>query len=65
MNPGEFFAVATEVFFDLPGELLAQKPALYGVLRDFYCQDPARREQLSATRLGGKPPGDIGASGRA
>ena len=65
VNPGEFFAVATEVFFDLPGELLAQKPALYGVLRDFYRQDPARREQLSATRLGGKPPGDFGAGGRA
>jgi Mlc titration factor MtfA (ptsG expression regulator) len=48
VNPGEFFAVATEVFFDLPGELLAQKPALYGVLRDFYRQDPAHRERRSA-----------------
>jgi MtfA peptidase len=65
VNPGEFFAVATEVFFDLPGELLVQKPALYGVLRDFYRQDPARREQLSASRLGGEPPGDVGAGGRA
>jgi Mlc titration factor MtfA (ptsG expression regulator) len=65
VNPGEFFAVATEVFFDLPGELLAQKPALYGVLRDFYRQDPARREQLSATRLSGEPPTDVEAGGRA
>lgn len=65
VNPGEFFAVATEVFFDLPGELLAQKPALYGVLRDFYRQDPARREQLAVTRLGGEPPSDAGAGGRA
>jgi MtfA peptidase len=64
VNPGEFFAVATEVFFDLPGELLAQKPALYGVLRDFYRQDPAHREQLAATRLGGDPPADAGAGGR-
>jgi hypothetical protein len=43
VNPGEFFAVATEVFFDLPGEMQARKPALYSVLRDFYRQDPARR----------------------
>jgi Mlc titration factor MtfA (ptsG expression regulator) len=43
VNPGEFFAVATEVFFDLPGEMRAQKPALYDVLRDFYRQDPAQR----------------------
>jgi MtfA peptidase len=64
VNPGEFFAVATEVFFDLPGELLAQKPALYGVLRDFYRQDPARREQLSVIRPGGEPPSDVSAGGR-
>jgi Mlc titration factor MtfA (ptsG expression regulator) len=43
LNPGEFFAVATEVFFDLPGEMQARKPALYSVLRDFYRQDPAER----------------------
>ncbi len=43
VNPGEFFAVATEVFFDRPGELHAQKPALYDVLRAFYRQDPAAR----------------------
>lgn len=62
VNPGEFFAVATEVFFDLPGELLAQKPALYGVLRDFYRQDPARRER--SAQLGGEPPSDIRAARR-
>ena len=65
VNPGEFFAVATEVFFDLPGQLLAQKPALYDVLRDFYRQDPARREQRAVTGLGGEPPGDTGAGERA
>ena len=43
VNPGEFFAVATEVFFELPTEMQARKPALYAVLRDFYRQDPARR----------------------
>ena len=42
VNPGEFFAVVTEVFFDLPREMEAAKPDLYGVLRDFYRQDPAR-----------------------
>lgn len=48
VNPGEFFAVATEVFFDRPIELAARKPALYAVLRDFYRQDPAARTQRVA-----------------
>ena len=43
-NPAEFFAVATEVFFDLPAEMRARKPDLYQVLRDFYRQDPAQRQ---------------------
>ena len=43
VNPGEFFAVATEVFFDRPAEMRELKPALYDVLRGFYRQDPARR----------------------
>ncbi len=43
VNPGEFFAVATESFFDNPLELRAEHPDLYGVLRDFYRQDPATR----------------------
>ncbi len=43
VNPGEFFAVATESFFDDPAELLAEHPDLYGVLRDFYRQDPVLR----------------------
>jgi Mlc titration factor MtfA (ptsG expression regulator) len=43
VNPSEFFAVATEAFFDLPVELEETKPELYAVLRDFYRQDPARR----------------------
>lgn len=42
-NPGEFFAVATEVFFEQPRELADQEPALYGLLRRFYRQDPAAR----------------------
>jgi Mlc titration factor MtfA (ptsG expression regulator) len=43
-NPGEFFSVATELFFELPRELQALEPALYDVLHRFYRQDPAKRE---------------------
>lgn len=42
-NPAEFFAVATEMFFEQPGRLKAQHPDLYDQLRDFYKQDPAGR----------------------
>ena len=47
-DPGEFFAVATEVFFGRPVDLRDTKPQLYEVLSDYYRQDPAAREQLSA-----------------
>ena len=40
-NAAEFFAVATESFFESAWELQAAHPELYGVLRDFYKQDPA------------------------
>jgi len=43
VNPGEFFAVATEVFFDDPLGLRGEQPDLYSVLSDFYRQDPASR----------------------
>lgn len=42
-NPAEFFAVATEAFFDVPIELDEHEPDLYTVLRAFYNQDPAER----------------------
>ena len=41
MKPGEFFAVATEAFFDQPQEMVAHEGELYEVLRGFYRQDPA------------------------
>jgi len=41
VNPSEFFAVATETFFDDPLGLLDEHPDLYGCLADFYRQDPA------------------------
>jgi hypothetical protein len=37
----EFFAVATECFFERPVALRERHADLYGVLRDFYRQDPA------------------------
>jgi Mlc titration factor MtfA (ptsG expression regulator) len=47
-NPAEFFAVATETFFDAPLELESHQPALFEVLRDFYKQDPAERARRAA-----------------
>jgi Mlc titration factor MtfA (ptsG expression regulator) len=40
-NPAEFFAVATEAFFERPVELRAKHAALYAELRAYYRQDPA------------------------
>lgn len=40
-NPAEFFAVATETFFEKPRQLKAKHPELYEQLREFYKQDPA------------------------
>jgi Mlc titration factor MtfA (ptsG expression regulator) len=42
-NEAEFFAVATECFFDRPVPLARRHPRLYEVLRDYYHQDPAAR----------------------
>jgi MtfA peptidase len=45
VNPGEFFAVATEVFFTRPVELRVEQPELYAELVGFYRQDPADRRR--------------------
>jgi len=42
-NEAEFFAVATEEFFDRPLALQGHAPDLYGVLSAYYHQDPAGR----------------------
>jgi hypothetical protein len=42
-SPAEFFAVCSEVFFELPHLLEEEYPQVYGQLRDFYRQDPRRR----------------------
>lgn len=39
-DPGEFFAVATEIFFTDPGALHDAYPALYALFRDYFGQDP-------------------------
>jgi Mlc titration factor MtfA (ptsG expression regulator) len=42
-NKAEFFAVATEAFFEQPHALERDHAELYAQLRQFYGQDPARR----------------------
>jgi MtfA peptidase len=42
-HPAEFFAVATEEFFERPLVVKVNHPELYGLLKDFYRQDPAER----------------------
>ena len=41
-NPAEFFAVATECFFERPNELQKTYPDLYQELKNFYHQDPVK-----------------------
>lgn len=42
-NEAEFFAVATEQFFDQPLLMIKHAPDLYRVLKEYYRQDPAQR----------------------
>lgn len=42
-NEAEFFAVATEFFFDKPTAMERHEPELYALLRSFYGQDTAAR----------------------
>jgi Mlc titration factor MtfA (ptsG expression regulator) len=39
-NPAEFFAVATETFFEKPRQMKKKHPELYDELRDYYKLDP-------------------------
>jgi Mlc titration factor MtfA (ptsG expression regulator) len=41
-NPAEFFAVATEAFFEKPRQLRKKHPQLYEQLKAYYQQDPAQ-----------------------
>jgi MtfA peptidase len=42
-NPGEFFAVLSEIFFERPSNILTEYPRVYELLKEFYRQDPVRR----------------------
>ena len=41
-KPAEFFAVATECFFEKPVQMKKKHPELYEELKEYYCQDPER-----------------------
>ncbi|MCE9606810.1 MAG: zinc-dependent peptidase [Planctomycetia bacterium] len=47
-NIAEFFAVATELFFERPAVMKSRLEDLYGMMREFYRQDPAARERMPA-----------------
>lgn len=49
-NPAEFFAVASEAFFEKSTDLRVRHPELYEVLADYYNQDPAGREWSAVGR---------------
>jgi Mlc titration factor MtfA (ptsG expression regulator) len=42
-HEAEFFAVASEAFFESPHALMKDFPKLYALFKDFYKQDPSRR----------------------
>lgn len=44
-HPAEFFAVATEHFFEQPDQLHRNQPSLFGLLADFYHVDPTQWER--------------------
>ncbi|MFZ1642092.1 MAG: M90 family metallopeptidase [Candidatus Contendobacter sp.] len=60
-SPAEFFAVASEAFFETPAVIADAYPAVYIQLRAFYRQDPlARRANVpppTAAALPDPPPG--------
>lgn len=53
-NPAEFFAVCTEVFFEMPQAMRYIHPALYGELSQYYGLSPANwfNEGLSLVKAG-------------
>jgi Mlc titration factor MtfA (ptsG expression regulator) len=52
-NPAEFFAVATETFFEKPRQLRSKHPALYSQLQQFFCQDPAALDTATHSPMPG------------
>jgi Mlc titration factor MtfA (ptsG expression regulator) len=47
VNHAEFFAVATEAFFEKSREMCVRHPELYAVLSEYYGQDPAARDRVA------------------
>jgi Mlc titration factor MtfA (ptsG expression regulator) len=56
-NPSEFFAVATECFFEQPVPLRRRHRPLYDLLREYYRQDPAERFERRERPEGRSPLG--------
>lgn len=46
-SEAEFFAVATEQFFDQPQFMIQKAPDLYRVLKEYYRQDPVQRVEIN------------------
>ncbi len=49
-NPAEFFAVATETFFEKPAELLKKRPELFHELQQYYQLDPRDWQKAAKNR---------------
>jgi Mlc titration factor MtfA (ptsG expression regulator) len=49
-SPGEFFAVLSEAYFEIPDVVSGLYPAVYDQLRQFYRQDPLARLEPEAHR---------------
>jgi Mlc titration factor MtfA (ptsG expression regulator) len=54
-KPAEFFAVATECFFEKPAQLRRKHPELYEEMKEYYRQDPERN--AAAEEVPTSPPG--------
>jgi MtfA peptidase len=54
VSEAEFFAVATECFFEQPLAMEHEHPKLYELFRDFFRQDPAERFRRAGYRLAGE-----------
>ena len=50
-TPGEFFAVLSESFFEIPDVVAGEYPDLYDLLRRYYRQDPLARLTKAASAL--------------
>ena len=55
VNVGEFFAVATETFFEQPDAMAKRHQELFGVLKDYYRVDPRDWRETRAAAAGGAP----------